>query len=110
MTTGIIERQIRRFFSKSDKYFDVNNDLSDNEFKSLVLEDYTGVMAVLFIALTICSLILIIECIHNSIDIIIQFSRFLFVEIKRKLCMPLIYFYEYTLIILNTLKSLFNSI
>ena len=94
MTSGIIDRQLERFFSKSDIYFEVNNDLSDNEFKSLVLEDYTGVMAVLFIALTICSLILIIECIHNSFDKFIQFSRILFVNIIRKMCMLLNYFHE----------------
>ena len=110
MTSGIIEQQLRRYFSKSDKYFDDKNDLSDNEFKSLVLEDYTGVMAVLFIALMICSLIILGEIIHNSFDKIIQLSRKLFIEIIIKMCMLLNYFNEHILIILCIIKSLFNRI
>ena len=61
MTSGIINHRLKNYLRRSDRYFDINTELTDNEFKRLVLEDYIGVNVFLCICLSICSLIFIIE-------------------------------------------------
>ena len=64
MTTGIIGFHSKKYFTKSEIYFDKKEENLE-KVKHLVIDDYIGVFAFLLIFHLISSIILIVESLEN---------------------------------------------
>ena len=67
MSTGIIDHQLAASLSKSDQFFDNTFQLEDNEFRSLIFDDYKGIITLIIMGLAFDCIALIGELIFSNL-------------------------------------------